>query len=145
MLYPYHVTASTIARYFFQDCERFLRDRAAPRAELDADLSRGLTSHQLEGVTQAPTAGFRDLHLALGQHGQRLEEMLDTLHQVVIETPEAVLDLRAEMQRQGQQLQTETRAVDQAVVKLLEERDLHARLVRPLDSLRGVARRAGQR
>jgi len=29
----FHLTPSTIARYFFQDCERYLRYRAAPRAE----------------------------------------------------------------------------------------------------------------
>jgi serine/threonine protein kinase len=75
------------------------------------------------------------LHQALGRHGQRLEELLDNLLQVVVETREAVLDLRAEMQRQGQQLQTETKAIHQAVVKLLEERQLHARPVRPRDSL----------
>src|SRR5262245_61328849 len=29
----FHLTPSTIARYFFQDCERFLRYRAAPARE----------------------------------------------------------------------------------------------------------------
>jgi hypothetical protein len=32
----FHLSPSTIARYFFQDCERFLRYRAAPRPEREA-------------------------------------------------------------------------------------------------------------
>jgi serine/threonine protein kinase len=111
-------------RYFFRR-----------EVEADAELFRGLSFQQLEGLTQAQATGLRDLHHALGQHGQRLEEMLDTLLQAVVETRDAVLDLRAEMQRQGQQLQTETRALHAAVVKMLEERQLHARPVRPRDSL----------
>ena len=32
----FHLTPSTIARYFFQDCERYLRYRAAPRGERES-------------------------------------------------------------------------------------------------------------
>jgi hypothetical protein len=31
-----HLTLSTIARYFFQDCESYLRYRVAPRTEREA-------------------------------------------------------------------------------------------------------------
>jgi hypothetical protein len=41
----FHLSPSTIARYFFQDCERFLRYRAAPRSERE---STGIPERQFD-------------------------------------------------------------------------------------------------
>jgi serine/threonine protein kinase len=107
-------------RYFFRR-----------EVEEDPELARGLTFQQLEELSAAQAEGWRQLHNALARHGRRVEELLDTLQDI----KRGVLDLRAELQRLGQHLQAETRDLHQAVVKMLEERQLHARPVRPRDSL----------
>jgi hypothetical protein len=41
----FHLTPSTIARYFFQDCERYLRYRCAPRTKRE---SCGISERQFD-------------------------------------------------------------------------------------------------
>ncbi len=110
--------------------------------EADAELARGITFRQIEGLTQAQAHGFDNLATVLAQHGQRMGVLLESIR-IDIEgirvdmgaVKEGVLDLRSELQRQGQRFHDELRALHEAVLQMLEERQLHARPIRPRDSL----------
>jgi serine/threonine protein kinase len=103
------------------------------RQELAADpkLMQGATADRVDEVSQDVEAGFGQLGSALQQQGQRLESMLDSLHAVVVQTHEAVLDVQAELRRQGQQNQE----LHQMVASLLGRLDLGGRPLRPGDSM----------
>ena len=107
-------------RYFFRR-----------QVETESELFQGLTFSRLEGLTQAQEIGFASLAETLDRHGQRLESLLSDVQFVVVETHGDVLDLKAEVQRQGTQLQD----LGQAVLDALEQNRLQAREVRPRDSL----------
>jgi serine/threonine protein kinase len=114
-------------RYFFRR-----------EVETDAELFRGLAFAQLEQLGQAQEAGFAALAATLTQQGQRLDEMLSSLlevvtetRNVVVETKEVVLDIRGEIQGQRGQIQE----LGHAVIQLLEEYRLHGRDLQPNDSL----------
>jgi hypothetical protein len=105
------------ARYFFR---RAVED--------DPKLSQGVAFAQLERLGKAQEQGFASLAAALAQRGDRLEELLGDVRAVVVETHAAVLDLRAQMRGQGEEIR-------QAVLKLLEQHQLQRRELRPRDSL----------
>ncbi len=107
-------------RYFFR--------RAV---EEDDRLSRGLTFTQLDQLQASQQAAFAGLHIVLGTHSQRLEELLGGLQEQLAETHDAVLDVQAELGRQG----TQNRDIYQAVLDLQRHLDLMHREVRPRDSL----------
>jgi serine/threonine protein kinase len=115
-----HPLLATAARYFFR--------RAV---ENDARLFQGLAFAQLEGLRGAQDAGFAALADALAQHGQRLEELLENVQSVVVETHAGVLDIKSELQRQGRQIQE----FGQAVLQALQHQNLDRREVRAGDSL----------
>ncbi|HYT90139.1 MAG TPA: serine/threonine-protein kinase [Gemmataceae bacterium] len=99
--------------------------------ETDRELYQGLTWAKLEAIQEATDKGFASLADALTTQGQRLEELLGTVQEYVIETHGAVLDVQAEQHRQGQQLQE----MYQAVWEMKKRHDLQASEVRPRDSL----------
>lgn len=108
------------AQYFFR--------RAV---EADAKLFQGLAMARLEGLGEAQERGFASLETALAQQGQRLEQLLDSVQAVVVQTHSAVVGLQAQLKGQGEQMEQ----IGQAVMKLLEQHELHGRAVRPGDSL----------
>ncbi len=116
------------ARYFFR--------RAV---EEDRELFQGLSFAKLEALADAQENGFASLSQAIASNTARLEELLDGVQVVVVQTHSAVLDLQAQMQGHGEQLQQ----IGDAVLKLLEQHQLQRRELRPSDSLsiRGDAER----
>ncbi|MBL8794373.1 MAG: serine/threonine protein kinase [Planctomycetia bacterium] len=107
-------------RYFFRR-----------QVELDRELFQGLVVGQLEALDRHQQAGLDALTELLGQHGAQLEAMLDDVRAVLVETHGDVLDIKWELQRQGQQMQE----LGQAVLRLLEDHRLRGRALRPDDSL----------
>jgi WD40 repeat protein/tRNA A-37 threonylcarbamoyl transferase component Bud32 len=107
-------------RYFFRR-----------EVETDRELYQGLTWAKLEALQEAQDHAFAALAEALTVHAARIEEALGGLQEVVVETHGAVLDVQAEQQRQGQQLQE----MYQAVLDLKRRHDLQTSEVRPRDSL----------
>src|SRR5262249_18341070 len=107
-------------RYFFRR-----------EVETDRELFQGLAWAQLEALAAAQDEGFAALAGALAEHGERLEGLLTEVQQVVVQTHGAVLDVQAEQQRQGQQLQELYRVV----LEVKRRHDLQASELRPRDSL----------
>src|SRR5262249_15511908 len=107
-------------RYFFRR-----------QVETDRELFQGLSWANLAMLAQAQDQGFAALAEALTEHGQRLEGLLAEVQQVVVQTHGAVLDVQAEQQRQGQQLQE----LYQIVLDVKRRHDLATSEVRPRDSL----------
>ncbi len=107
-------------RYFFR---RAVED--------DAQLAQGLTFARLEELSEAQERSLVTLETVLREQGQRLEGLLDGLQTLVAETHDAVFDLQAQMEGQGEQV----RQIGQAVQKLLEQHHLERRELRPGDSL----------
>src|SRR5262249_26577653 len=107
-------------RYFFRR-----------QVETDRELFQGLSWANLAMLAQAQDQGLRALGEALTEHGQRLEGLLAEVQQVVVQTHGAVLDVQAEQQRQGQQLQE----LYQIVLDVKRRHDLATSEVRPRDSL----------
>ncbi|MBY0523464.1 MAG: protein kinase [Gemmataceae bacterium] len=101
------------------------------QVEEDRELFQGLAFARLEQLTQTQDAGFRAVVNLLQEHGDRLEELLGEVRDVVVETHGDVLDIKAEVQQQGQQL----RELGQAVLQALDQHRLAHREVRPGDSL----------
>lgn len=102
-------------RYFFRR-----------EVEKDEVLARGLTFSQIDGLTTAQRAGFD----AMLSNARAFETVLSEVRAVTIETRDAVLDLRGEIQGQGEQI----RHIGVAVQKLLEQHQLGNREVRVGDS-----------
>jgi uracil-DNA glycosylase family 4 len=107
-------------RYFFR--------RAV---EEDSALFQGLAFAQMEKLQEGQEAAFTGLQQALAEQGARLESLLGELHLAVTETHTAVLDIREEQRRHGQQNQE----LYGAVMALQDKLDLVHREVRPRDSL----------
>jgi serine/threonine protein kinase len=108
------------ARYFFRR-----------EIETDRELFQGLAFARLDQLSESQEAGFHALATALDEHAERLEELLDNVLSVVVETHGDVLDIKSELQRQGRQMQELGKAVLQALQQhQLEKRELH-----PGDSL----------
>lgn len=108
------------ARYFFRR-----------EVETDPALFQGLAFAQLEQVQQEQREAFDALWAAITQQGDRLRRVLDEVQAAVAATYGAVLDVREEQRRQGEQ----GREIYQAVVDLQARFDLLHREVRPSDSL----------
>ncbi len=119
---PQHGTPLLVVavRYFFRRC-----------VEEDQKLFQGLAFAKLDALSEAQEKGFAALTAALAAQGQRLEELLGDVKAVVVQTHSAVLDLRGQMQGQREQIQQ----MGQAVMKLLEQHQLHGRELRPADSM----------
>lgn len=113
-------------RYFFR--------RAV---EQDAVLARGLAFAQQETLARGQEEGFTAVATALEQQGQRLDEALSGIHGTVAETHRKVLDLQAEVQRQGN-LQhgkaTETNSLLREVLEKISEAGMQRGEVRPQHS-----------
>jgi serine/threonine protein kinase/HEAT repeat protein len=93
----------------------------------DRDLFQGLSYARLEGLAHGQSAGFASLADALDERAERLESLLGDVRSVVVQTHEDVLDVKAEMQRQGRQLQELSAAVLDALRQhQLDKRSLHA-------------------
>jgi serine/threonine protein kinase len=99
--------------------------------EEDDELFQGLAFAQLERLHEDQEAGFAALADVMTRHGGQLEELLGDMREVVAETLTGVLDIKSEVQKQGQQLQD----LGQAVLKALDQHRLTDRGLRPGDSL----------
>jgi uracil-DNA glycosylase family 4 len=107
-------------RYFFR--------RAV---ETDQALFQGLTFSRLEQIREAQDDGFASLGKALDERAEELERVLADVQAAVLATRDAVLDVREEQRRQGEQ----SRDIYRAVLELQNRLDLAHREVRPRDSL----------
>jgi uracil-DNA glycosylase family 4 len=107
---------------------RYLFRRAV---EEDPALFQGLAFAQMEKLQEGQETAFAGLRQALAEQGARLEGLLVNLQVTVTETHTAVLDVREEQRRQGQQNQE----LYSAVLELQSKLDLVHREVRPRDSL----------
>jgi tRNA A-37 threonylcarbamoyl transferase component Bud32 len=102
-------------RYFFQR-----------EVEGDRELFQGLAYARLESLAEGQSAGFAGLAEALDEHGARLEALLADVQAVVVQTHSDVLDIKAELTHQGQQMQELGQAVLEALRShQLERRELH--------------------
>ena len=108
------------ARYFFRR-----------HVEQDQHLFQGLAFAKLEILQDSQERGFAGLSQALAEHAARLEQLLGDLQVTVTATHDAVLDVRAEQQRQGDQ----TRDIYSAVLELQNRLDLVHSELKPRDSL----------
>ncbi len=117
-----------LVRYFFRR-----------EIETRPELFRGLTWSKLEHLDEAQKAGFDALNDALQRHGQRLEQLLTEVREVVVQTQQVVLqthgdvlDIKAEIQGIKEE---GPRQIAVEVFRLLEQRQLHRRELRTGDSL----------
>jgi regulation of enolase protein 1 (concanavalin A-like superfamily) len=99
--------------------------------EEDAQLFQGLSFSQMEQVQSSQEQGFATLARLFHEQGDRLGALLDDVAETVEQTHSAVLDVRQELQRQGEQ----NRDLYQAVLNLQARFDLLHRDLRPRDSL----------
>ncbi len=99
--------------------------------EEDRELFQGLAYSQLESLAQGQSAGVASLAGALDRYGERLEELLTDVHAAVVQTRADVLDVKAELQRQGQQMQE----LGDAVLRALHQHHLEKRSLHACDSL----------
>ncbi len=110
----------TAARYFFRR-----------QVETDQVLFQGLMFAQLEQVQEEHRDAFDALWTAFTEQGEQVQRLLGEVQAAVAATYGAVLDVREEQRRQGEQ----SGAIYQAVVDLQSRLDLLHREVRPSDSL----------
>src|SRR5262249_25630829 len=77
------------------------------RQEVAEDPSRfqGLMADGIDQMGQQLETAFAELNVLLRQQGQRVESLLESLQAVVVQTHEAVLDVQAELRRQGERNQ----------------------------------------
>ena len=99
--------------------------------ETDEELARGLTHARLERVAEDQRAGFDGLTEAFDAHAARLESLLGEVQQTVAQTHADVLDVKAELARQGRQMAE----LGQAVLQALARQQLERRELRGGDSL----------
>src|SRR5262249_6711174 len=81
----------------------------------DELLFRGLAFAQLQKLGASQEQGFAALAEALAQHGGRLESLLDEVREVVVETHINVLEIKSELQQQGQRLGRISHRVPQTI------------------------------
>jgi serine/threonine protein kinase len=99
--------------------------------ETDDELFQGLMVARVEQIAQGQQAGFSGLAEALDEHGDRLEWMLSDVQALLGEVHGSVLDVKAELERQGQQMQD----LGREVLEALDKHRLSRREVTPGDSL----------
>jgi serine/threonine protein kinase len=109
----------------------FFRQEVAERP----DLFQGLTADRIDQIGQGLEAGFQSLGQALAEHAARLEQGLESIQAVVIQTHQAVLDVRAELDRQNEESRRQFQVLYETVLALQQKLDLAHRAVRPADSL----------
>src|SRR5262249_60234545 len=85
--------------------------------ETDAALFQGLAFAQMEQLQRGQEEGFRSLHGALAEQGERLERVLGEVYAAVVVTRDAVLDIQGEQRRQGEQ----HRQLYQAVIDMQQK------------------------
>ncbi|MBY0228338.1 MAG: serine/threonine protein kinase [Gemmataceae bacterium] len=107
-------------RFFFQR-----------EVEADRELFQGLAYARLDALEAGQRAGFAGLGEALDAHAERLEGMLSDIRSVVERTHGDVLDIKAELKRQGAQAQE----VGALILKALSARQLERREPHGGDSL----------
>jgi tetratricopeptide (TPR) repeat protein len=107
------------------------------RREVEADpaLFRGLAFAQLERLDAAQEEGFASLADVLADRADRLDAALDDLREAVAEAHADVLDIKAELARQGRQLHLQLQEVGAAILHALEPHQLDRRLPRLGDTL----------
>src|SRR5262249_33948375 len=90
------------------------------RMEIESDphLFQGLAYEQLARLGPGVQAGFASLAEALSRQGDRLEGALESIGAVVVRTHEAVLDVQAELQRQGEELRRQNEQLYRAVLAM---------------------------
>src|SRR5262249_50773967 len=94
-------------------------------------LFQGLSFSRLEQLQESTDAAFASLEQTLAKQGEQLLLVLGEVQAAVAATHGAVLDVRAEQQRQGEQV----REMYQAVIELQSRLDPADREVQPRDSL----------
>jgi len=99
--------------------------------EEDRELFQGLAFAQLESLGQDQEAGFAALTEIVVRQSSQLEGLLADVHAIVVETHGGVLDIKVEVQRQGQQLQE----LGNAVLQALANHRIGGRNLHPGDSL----------
>jgi serine/threonine protein kinase len=92
--------------------------------EADAELARGLEFSQLSSLREAQDDGFAALASALETHQADIEEQLVGLLQVVVATHAVAQEVNARAQE-----------IERKLDQLLQDRQMHNRELRPLDSL----------
>ncbi len=103
-------------RYFFQR-----------EVESDQKLFQGLSYARLESLGSGQRAGFGDLAEAMDAGAERLANLLSDVQAVVVQTHGDVLDIKAELARQGKQMSELGQAVLQALSQQqLDKRELHS-------------------
>jgi tetratricopeptide (TPR) repeat protein len=107
-------------RYFFRQA-----------VQADSELSHALAFAQAENLAGAQQSGFDALADALDSHGERVEQLLGSVAGVVARTHDLVLDLRAELEGQ----RDEVRRLGDAVLAVLQQHQLQRGELRPGDSL----------
>jgi uracil-DNA glycosylase family 4 len=108
------------SRYFFRR-----------QVEDNPKLFQGLAFAQLETLKDTQESAFQNLYQFLTQQGDKLERILADIQITVVATHEAVLDIRTEQQRQGEQ----ARDLYNAVMEMQHRLDLVHTELRPRDSL----------
>src|SRR5439155_349148 len=92
--------------------------------ESDRELFQGLAFAQLERLGQRQEEGFAALADALAQHGGRVELLLESVQEVVVQTHTAVQGIQSQLEQHGKHLQQ----VGHAVVQVLEQQHVAQRL-----------------
>ncbi len=95
--------------------------------EQDAQLFQGLAYAKFDALESGQRRGFD----ALTHHAEKLQGMLADVQAVVVRTHGDVLDMKAELARQGRQMQE----LGAQVLRALEQRQLQARELNGNDSL----------
>jgi hypothetical protein len=83
--------------------------------ESDRELFQGLAYLRMEQFHQKQETGLAALEDALARYGDRLEKLLQDVQAVVVETHGDVKDIKAEMAKQGKQLDVVGQAVFRAL------------------------------
>jgi len=114
-------------RYFFRR-----------EVESDGQLARQLVYTHVEGLGKAQEEAFGKLDAALRDHGQRLEQTLDSVAEAIAGLRDTMLDLREELRQQvsavGARVEGQYRALCDHVLQLLEHLRVQGRPVRVGDS-----------
>ncbi len=99
--------------------------------EEDPQLAQGLAFARMGRLQQVQEQGFAALHLTFNQLGGRLESMLGEIGQAVGQIQQGVLDVHAELARQGKQYQ----GMYELLIAMQRKFDLGPAEIRPRDSL----------
>jgi serine/threonine protein kinase len=142
--------AERVHRAGYEDLGRLVRVRVAGETSLlaaavrfffrqetlaDPRLFQGLTAERIDQLGGQLESGFAGLYDALEKKGRRLEAVLESVQEVVVQTHAAVLDVQEELRRQGAESRRQFNDLYQAVLALTARLDLGGRELRPRDTL----------